>query len=148
MSMNSVILTGRAGRDPEVRYFEDGNTVAAFSMAVDRNSRNDDGPDWFDVEFWGKSAQASADNVRNGSRIGVEGRLEQQRWVDRKTGEKRSKIVIKGFRLELLDSKADAQARQQAGASTAAPQPVAAGSWDQSAPTWQSRSAGGDDVPF
>lgn len=122
MSMNTVILTGRAGRDPELRYFESGSAVAHFSLAVDRNTAGAEEPDWFDVEVWGKSAQTTADFVRKGSRVGLEGRLQQQKWTDRATGEKRSKVVVSAYRLELLESKGDRQARQQQGdASPSAP---------------------------
>ena len=46
MGVNSVTLVGRAGRDPEVRYFESGSMVANLTMAVNRRSRDDE-PDWF-----------------------------------------------------------------------------------------------------
>jgi single-strand DNA-binding protein len=111
MSLNTVILSGRAGRDPEVRYFESGQNVAKFTMAVDRNAKGEDA-DWFDVEVWGKSAQFAADYLRKGARVAVEGRLKQERWQD-KSGQNRSSVVVSAFRLELLDTKADAQARQQ-----------------------------------
>ena len=53
MGVNSVTLVGRAGRDPEVRYFESGSMVANLTMAVNRRSRDDE-PDWFNLEIWGK----------------------------------------------------------------------------------------------
>ncbi len=46
MAINSVTLVGRAGRDPEVRYFESGTAVANLTMAGNRRNRNDE-PDWF-----------------------------------------------------------------------------------------------------
>jgi single-strand DNA-binding protein len=131
MSLNTVILSGRAGRDPEVRYFESGQHIAKFTMAVDRNAKGEDA-DWFDVEVWGKSAQFAADYLRKGARVAVEGRLKQERWQDR-SGQNRSSVVVSAFRLELLDTKADAQARQQRQAQQggqgqgSSPQPVWAG---------------------
>ena len=59
MAINSVTLVGRAGRDPEVRYFESGTVVANLTMAVNRRNRNDE-PDWFNLEIWGKQAQVAA----------------------------------------------------------------------------------------
>jgi single-strand DNA-binding protein len=112
MSLNTVILTGRAGRDPECRYFDDGTAVANLTLAVDRLSKGDDGPDWFDIEVRGKSAQVVADYVRKGSRLGIEGSLRQNRWVDRTTGEKRSRVVVSCYRVDLIDTKAEAQQRQ------------------------------------
>ena len=66
MGVNSVTLVGRAGRDPEVRYFESGSMVANLTMAVNRRSRDDE-PDWFNLEIWGKQAQVAADYVKKGS---------------------------------------------------------------------------------
>lgn len=148
MSINNVIITGRAGRDPELRHFESGSAVASLTIAVDRN-KADEPCDWFDVELWGKAAQAAAEYVRKGSRIGLEGRLQQQKWTDRASGQQRSKVVVNAYRLELLDSKADAEARQQRQAS-------GGGGWPQgqshaqsnAAPAWQGSGGAQDDVPF
>ena len=62
MAINSVTLVGRAGRDPEVRYFESGTVVANLTMAVNRRNRDDE-PDWFNLEIWGRQAQVAADCV-------------------------------------------------------------------------------------
>jgi single-strand DNA-binding protein len=107
--MNSITLVGRAGRDPEVRYFESGTMVANLSMAVNRRSKDEE-PDWFNLEIWGKQAQVAADYVKKGSLIGVIGRVGQQKWTDRATGEERSKTVVTVERLELLGSKPDREA--------------------------------------
>jgi single-strand DNA-binding protein len=108
MGVNSITLVGRAGRDPEVRYFESGSMVANLTMAVNRRSSNDE-PDWFNLEIWGKQAQVAADYVRKGSLLGIIGSFKLDRWTDRATGEERSKPVIRVDRLELLGSKRDAE---------------------------------------
>ena len=105
---NSVCLVGRAGRDPEVRYFESGSVVANLSLAVNRRSR-DEPPDWFNLEIWGKQANVAADYVRKGSLLGIAGSFKFERWTDRATGEERSKPVIRVDRLELLGSRRDAE---------------------------------------
>jgi single-strand DNA-binding protein len=109
MGVNSVTLVGRAGRDPEVRYFESGSMVANLTMAVNRRSANDE-PDWFNLEIWGKQAQVAADYVRKGSLLGIIGSFKLDRWTDRATGEERTKPVIRVDRLELLGSKRDGEA--------------------------------------
>jgi single-strand DNA-binding protein len=113
MSINTITLVGRAGRDPELRFFESGTSVANLTMAVDKASSNrEEEPDWFSLEIWGKQAQVAADYVRKGSLIGVVGRMTSEQWTDRNTGERRSKPVVKVDRLALLGSKADSnQAR-------------------------------------
>ena len=108
MGINSVNLVGRAGRDPEVRYFESGSVVANLTMAVNRRSKNDE-PDWFNLEIWGKQAQVAADYVKKGSLIGVTGSFKLDSWKDRKTGEEKSKPVIRVDRLNLLGSKKESE---------------------------------------
>ncbi len=108
MALNSVTLVGRAGRDPEVRYFESGTVVANLTMAVNRRNRDDE-PDWFNLEIWGKQAQIAADYVKKGSLIGITGSFKLDSWKDRNTGEERNKPVVRVDRLELLGSKRDSE---------------------------------------
>ena len=108
MGINSVTLVGRAGRDPEVRYFESGTVVANLTMAVNRRNRDDE-PDWFNLEIWGKQAQVAADYVKKGSLIGINGSFKLDSWTDRNTGEERNKPVVRVDRLELLGSKRDSE---------------------------------------
>ena len=111
MAINSVTLVGRAGRDPEVKYFESGTVVANLTMAVNRRNRDDE-PDWFNLEIWGKQAQVAADYVKKGSLIGITGSFKLDSWKDRNTGEDRNKPVVRVDRLELLGSKRDSENNQ------------------------------------
>jgi single-strand DNA-binding protein len=106
--INIVSLVGRAGRDPEARYFESGSMVANLSLAVNRMSRDE--ADWFNLEVWGKQAQIAADYVRKGSLLGITGSFKLELWTDRSTGEERSKPVIRVDRLDLLGSRRDSEA--------------------------------------
>ena len=111
MSVNTIHLVGRAGRDPEVKYFESGSVVCNFTLAVNRaTSKKDEPPDWFDLEIWGKTAEVAASYVRKGSLIGITGSIEFETWTDRNTGVERSKPVIKVDTLDLLGSKKDTEA--------------------------------------
>jgi len=76
--MNNITLVGRAGRDPEVRYFESGTMVANLSLAVNAYKR-DEAPDWFNLTIWGKQAQVAADYVKKGSQIAVSGRMTSEK---------------------------------------------------------------------
>lgn len=128
--VNVINLVGRVGRDPEVRYFESGSMVANFSIAVNRNSRDDE-PDWFNLEIWGKQAQVAADYVRKGSLLGITGSFKVESWTDRTTGEDRSKPVIRVDRLDLLGGKRDADNSNSG--------------WNQNPPQ---HDDGKDDIPF
>ena len=110
MSLNIVTLVGRAGGEPEVKYFDSGSVKCSLTLAVNRISRNRDQPDWFNLEIWGKTAEIAANYVHKGSLIGIKGSLKLDTWSDRNTGVQRSKPIIKVERLELLGSKRDSEA--------------------------------------
>ncbi len=107
MSLNVVTLVGRVGGDPDVKYFESGSVKCKLTLAVKRQTRNNDEPDWFTLELWGKTAEVAGNYVRKGSLIGVKGSLKFDKWSDRATGANRSSPVIHVDKLELLGSKQD-----------------------------------------
>ncbi len=104
--VNSVILVGRAGQDPEMRYFESGRVKTTFSLAVNRPTKERE-TDWFDITLWGRQAEVAGEYVRKGSLVGVEGRLDFNRWTD-DAGTKHAKPYINATNLRLLGSKRDA----------------------------------------
>ena len=144
--MNSITLVGRAGRDPEVRYFEDGKVVANFSLAVNRG--RDQEPDWFNLEIWGKQAQVAADYVKKGSLIGVIGRFKLDKWTDKTTGQERVKPVVEVRVLELLSSKRDTDSQAGDERGQAGPPPQPRPQRQAGAPTWNSSVDSDDDIPF
>lgn len=99
--MNKVIFMGRLTRDPEVRYTQTGKVVAQFTLAVDRPFSNEAGQreaDFIPVVVWGKSAETIGNNVKQGQRLLVEGRL-QIRSYEAKDGGKRyvAECIASGF---------------------------------------------------
>jgi single-strand DNA-binding protein len=103
--VNSVVVVGRAGRDPEMKYFESGRVKTTFSLAVNRPTKEKE-TDWFDIELWGRQAEIAGEYVRKGSLIGIEGRLDFNRWTD-DAGNKNVKPYIFATGLRLLGSKKD-----------------------------------------
>jgi single-strand DNA-binding protein len=99
--INSVTLVGRAGTNPETRYFESGSMVTKVNVAVRRPGKNQD-PDWFPVEAWGKQAEVLANYVTKGDQVGVIGELRFDRWTDKSTQQERIKPVVRAIRIELL----------------------------------------------
>ena len=104
--MNTVSLIGRLGADPQLRYTQSGTAVATCSIAVPRR-RNRDEIDWFDLTFWGKTAEIASQHLTKGRQIGVTGRLLQERW-ETQEGEKRSKVVVVVDSLTFIGNKGDA----------------------------------------
>jgi single-strand DNA-binding protein len=115
LSLNNVTLVGRVGGEPNVRYFESGSVVCNLTLAVNRSSKKEEDPDWFNLEIWGRTAQAAADYVKKGSQIGISGNLKMEYWSDKSTGASRSKPVVRVNRLDLLGSKRDTEAAAGAG---------------------------------
>ncbi len=98
--MNIVCLIGRLGGDPELRYTQDGKGVARFDLAVDRY--NSDDPDWFSVTSFGRTAENVAEHMAKGCKVGVTGRLQQDKWEDKNTGEKRSRVIVIANQIDFL----------------------------------------------
>ena len=102
--MNTITIIGRAGRDPEAKYFESGSMICTFGIACS-GFKKDEPTTWFNVEIWGKQAQVAVDYVRKGSQVAVSGSIRTEEWTDRNTGDKKSKMIVNVQRLQLLGSK-------------------------------------------
>ncbi len=106
--INSVVLVGRLGADPEIKYFENGGIKTTFNIAVDRGKRSDgtQETDWFRIETWGKLAEISGEYLRKGKLVGIEGRLEINRWTDA-NGNKHEMPAINASNMRMLGSKGE-----------------------------------------
>lgn len=101
-SINQVILMGRLTRDPEMRTTTTGKSIASFSLAVDRQTQ-DDQADFFDVTAWEKLGELANQYLSKGRRCLVQGRLRQDSWDDKETGKKRSRIEVVATDITFLD---------------------------------------------
>ncbi len=101
-SINQVILMGRLTRDPETRTTASGKSVTSFSLAVDRQTQ-DDQADFFDVTAWEKTGELVQQYLSKGRRVLVQGRLRQDSWDDKETGKKRSKVEVVANDVTFLD---------------------------------------------
>lgn len=103
--MNEFSFIGRAGRDPELRFTDDGKAVANISMAVSKGKNIP--PIWYEMTAWDKTAEILHSYVHKGNQFGVVGRIKQNEWQDRETGEKRSGMTIQIEKLDLLTNQSD-----------------------------------------
>ena len=93
MSLNKAMIIGNLGRDPEMRYTPSGQAVTQFTVAVNRNFKDHDGnwqeeTEWFRVVAWGPLAERTAEYLRKGRKVYVEGRLQTRQW-EGQDGQKR-----------------------------------------------------------
>jgi single-strand DNA-binding protein len=110
--LNKVQLTGRLGKDPEIRITPQGNTVTQFTVASNRSWKTADGQgrddtEWFSVVAWNKLGEICGEYLRKGSRVYIEGRLQTRSWEDQESGQKRYKTEVIASDMIMLDSKRD-----------------------------------------
>ena len=110
-NLNKVMIIGNLTADPEVRTTPRGNSVAGLRLAVNRVSS---GPNegerreettYLDVTCWGRTAEIAGQYLAKGRPVFIEGRLQQDTWEDKQTGQKRSKIRIVAENMQLLGSR-------------------------------------------
>ncbi|MEB3245070.1 MAG: single-stranded DNA-binding protein [Vampirovibrionales bacterium] len=104
--MSAVVIIGRLGQDPEVKYFESGSVKATLSVAVDRGFKENKTTDWFRVEAWGKLAEIAGEYMKKGTLVSINGSLEVQRWNDQ-SGNEREMPVIRAENIQMEGSKRD-----------------------------------------
>ena len=96
--MNTVHLIGRLSAEPEIKQLSSGDSIVRFSIAI--SERYKDAGEWkeranfFDCSMFGKRGEAFARFHSKGSQAAITGRLRQERWDDKTTGAKRSRVVI------------------------------------------------------
>ena len=109
--LNKVMIIGRLGRDPEMRYTPSGRPVTTFNVATTRTWNSSDGErhsetEWFNVVAWGSLAEICKQHLVKNQQVYIEGRLQTRKWEDN-SGNKRSsteivanEMIIIGDRLE------------------------------------------------
>ena len=117
-SYNKVILVGRLGADPEVRYIPQSNRpVANYSLATNERVYNpqtkesEDRTEWHKVVSWGKTAEFCEKYLTKGRQILVEGRLRTDKWEDR-NGNTRYTTKIHAYQVTLLGKREDTESIQ------------------------------------
>lgn len=171
-SFNKVILMGNLTRDPEVRYTTGGSAVCDITLAVNyqwtdkRSNERKEEVSFIDVTLWGRTAEIAGEYLAKGRPVLIEGRLQQDKWDDKETGQKRSKLKVVADAMQLLGGRTEGGAPGAAGggnppAKTGGPRPAASPSRgnDSFADADSGRTpdqsfyddmppSGGDDVPF
>jgi single-strand DNA-binding protein len=138
-SVNRVILIGNLGRDPEVRYTQNGTAVANFTLATnevwtDKGGERQERTEWHRIVVWGKQAEIAREYLSKGKQVYIEGSIQTRQWDDRE-GNKRQTTEIKALRFVLLGRPEPGESRMTAAA------PAEAAS-DEPGPPPE------DDIPF
>lgn len=113
MSVNKVILIGNVGKEPEVRYYDNGGAVANFSLATTERgytaangTQVPDRTEWHNIVLWRGLAEIAEKYIHKGSKIYIEGKIRTRSYEDQQ-GVRKYVTEIWGDNLELLDRKGD-----------------------------------------
>lgn len=136
---NSISIIGNLGRDPITKVTPSGRSVTTMTLAC-KPSKDATDKDWYDVEAWEELGTRAAQNLQKGSQVLVEGRLRQDKWTDKNTGQERSRLKITAAALAKVRAYGGAGGYSGGGASYAPPvqsewsepgaqQPPSGGGW-------------------
>ena len=86
--VNKVILVGNLGKDPEVKYLDNGVAVANFSLATTENYKNREGErvsqtEWHNIVLWRGLAEVAEKYLKKGANIYIEGKIKTRKWEDK-----------------------------------------------------------------
>ncbi|MHB8564818.1 MAG: single-stranded DNA-binding protein [Acidiferrobacteraceae bacterium] len=108
--VNKVILVGHLGRDPEMRYAQNGSAIARVSLATSESwkdkasGENKDRTEWHRVVFFGRLAEVAGEYLKKGAQVYIEGALRTQKWQD-KEGKDRYTTEIVAGEMQMLGQK-------------------------------------------
>lgn len=100
MPDSSVTIVGTLGRDPELKFTAGGQALSSFVVAVSHRYKQRGSDEWteetswVDVTAWGTLGENVAASCSKGTRVVVVGRIKEDRWDDKDTGAKRSKLTV------------------------------------------------------
>lgn len=151
MSVNKVILLGRLGQDPELKYTPGGSAVCNFSLATteawtDKQGQKQEKTEWHRVVVWGKLAELCNQYLAKGRQAFLEGRLQTRSWDD-KDGNKRYTTEILASTVQFIGGAATANnSAPQVDTSYAQTPAAATGTQDYQIASDAHFAA--DDIPF
>ena len=112
-SVNKVLILGRLGKDPEIRFTSDGTTVASFSVATSTASKDKvtgaktEHTEWHRMSAFNSAADVASKYLKKGDMVFVEGSLRTKKWDDNGTTRYATEITV--GRLTLLGGKGNAE---------------------------------------
>jgi single-strand DNA-binding protein len=97
--VNKVILLGRLGADPEIRYTSNGTAVANFRIATserwtNQNGEKEERTEWHRIVAFGKLGEICGEYLAKGKQIYIEGRLQTRTWEDRDKNQRTTTEII------------------------------------------------------
>ena len=104
--MNSVNMIGNLVRDVDIKYGPTGTAIGKTAIALNERYKDEERVSFVDLTVFGKTAENMNTYFRKGSKIGITGRIQQERW-EAQGGEKRSKVGVIVERFSFVTSRSD-----------------------------------------
>jgi single-strand DNA-binding protein len=110
-SLNKVLLIGNLGRDPEIRYMQNGEAVANFSIATSESwkdkqtGQKQEKTEWHNIVMYRRLAEIAGQYLKKGSLVYIEGRLQTRKWQDKQTGADRYTTEIVADEMKMLGAR-------------------------------------------
>ncbi len=111
-SLNKVLLIGRLGREPEMRYTPSSRPVTTFSLATTRawnsNGKRREETEWFNIVVWGQLAEICKQYLHKGQQVYIEGRLQTRTWESAE-GKKNTSIEVVANEMIMLGDRSSSK---------------------------------------
>ncbi|HKS95645.1 MAG TPA: single-stranded DNA-binding protein [Terriglobia bacterium] len=151
-SINKVILIGRLGKDPEVKYTPSGAPVAKFTLATDevfkdRSGEQQKRTEWHNIVAWNRLAEICGEYLTKGKQIYIEGSIRSRQWEDQ-SGNKRTSYDIVAREMKMLGSKGDSGRAASSAATTSTAEPREAEPAAPPEPPRAETEITDEDIPF
>ena len=149
MYLNKAMIVGNLTRDPEITTIPSGQKVCKFSVATnrvwkDKTGAKQESATYHNIVVWGKQAETSAQYLKKGQQVMIEGRIETRSWDDKATGEKKYRTEIIADRVQFGPKSGGAGS----GASNAPSSPKASSPAEADSIEYPEEEINPEDIPF
>lgn len=144
--VNKVIIVGNLGNDPDTKYMPSGSAVTNLSVATNESWKDKatgeqkDRTEWHKVAMFGRLAEISAEYLRKGSQVYIEGKLRTRKWQDQQGNDRYSTEII-ADEMQMLGGRTGGGAPAMGGPPQSSPPP-------QGSPGPAGGGDFDDDIPF
>ena len=109
-SVNKIFILGNVGQEPQVKTFDNGDSITSFSVATsdqwtDKSGEKREATEWHNCVAYRQLAKIASDFIRKGSKVFVEGRIKTRSWE--KEGVKQYRTEVEVLKLLVLDKRGD-----------------------------------------
>lgn len=106
MGFQTVVICGRLGKDPEMKYTADGTAVTTFSVAVGKKIKEREETEWFSVVLWNQLAEVAGQYLQKGREVLIQGEMKTRNWQGQ-DGQKHYRTELIGRSMQFVGGRPD-----------------------------------------